>query len=131
VSEPTKQSFVTKGGNGTRDGFSGGAVRDAQTGKPRFDLIPPGPLERLADLYARGAEKYDEHNWTKGMPTSRILASLFRHLERYRAGDRTEDHLAAVAWNTFAIMHFEETDWHDLYDWTPRNRQQQEGEAKQ
>jgi hypothetical protein len=105
--------------SGKRESFSSGAVRDVQGDKPRYDLIPPFPLQRLAELYARGAEKYDDHNWAKGMNTSRILASLMRHLEQYRQGDKTEDHLAAVAWNAFAIMHFEDTQWDDFYNWGP------------
>lgn len=104
--------------SGARESFASGAVRDVQEGKPRYDLIPPVPLKRLADLYARGAEKYDDHNWAKGMNTSRILASLLRHIEAYRLGDKTEDHLAAAAWNAFAIMHFEGTEWDDFYDWS-------------
>lgn len=108
--------------SGNREHFDSGAQRDIQEGKPRYDLIPPTGLKRLAELYARGAEKYDDHNWAKGMPTSRILASLYRHLEAYRAGEQTEDHLAAVAWNAMAIMHFEKTEWDDSYDWTPNGK---------
>lgn len=108
--------YITKD-SGEREQFESGAKRDTQVGKPRYDLIPPLPLKRLADLYARGAEKYDDHNWAKGMSTARILASLYRHLEQYRAGEKTEDHLAAVAWNAFAIMHFEGTKYDDFYDW--------------
>ena len=110
--------FVTKD-SGAREEFSSGAKRDTQEGKPRFDLIPPKPLRRLADLYARGAEKYDAHNWAKGMPLSRYQASMERHLNQWKEGDREEDHLVAVIWNAFAIIHFEDTEWNDLFDWTP------------
>lgn len=110
--------FVTKD-SGAREEFSSGAKRDTQEGKPRFDLIPPLPLERLADLYARGCEKYGEHNWTRGMPLSRYQASMERHLNAWKAGDREEDHLIAVVWNAFAIIQFENTGWNDLFDWTP------------
>jgi hypothetical protein len=98
--------------------FETGAQRDSQAGKPRYDLIPPEALRRLAELFARGAEKYDDHNWAKGMPSTRVLASLYRHLEQYRTGDKTEDHLAAVAWNAFVLMHFEDTEFDDFYDWS-------------
>lgn len=103
--------------SGEREEFDTGSVRDTQEGKPRYDLIPPGPLRRLADLYARGAEKYDEHNWAKGQPVSRFLASAMRHLEAARTGDKVEDHWAAVVWNVMAIMHFEGTSFDDLHDW--------------
>ncbi len=110
------KAYVTLDG-GEKQVFETGAQRDDQGGKPRYDLIPPMPLRRLAELYSRGADKYDDHNWAKGMPTTRILASLLRHVEAYRAGDETEDHLAAVAWNAFAIMHFQGTEHDDFYDW--------------
>lgn len=108
--------FTTKD-SGKREEFSSGAVRDTQEGKPRYSLIPPGPLKRLAEMYARGAEKYDDWNYLKGMPTSRILDSLMRHLEAYRDGDDEEDHLAAICWNAMAIMQFEGTSWDDAHDW--------------
>lgn len=94
--------------SGERQSFESGMVRDTQDGKPRYDLIPVGPLKRLAGLYARGAEKYDADNWQKGQPYSRAYASLFRHLIQWRAGENDEDHLAAVAWNAFALMWYEE-----------------------
>ena len=103
-----KQNFTTKD-SGKRQAFETGMVRDTQDGKPRFDLLPTESLRRLADLYARGAEKYDDDNWKKGQPYSRAYASLFRHLIQWREGDRSEDHMAAVAWNAFALMFYEET----------------------
>lgn len=105
--------FQTKD-SGERQKFDTGAQRDTQTGKPRYDLIPSKALERVAGLYARGAEKYDEWNWAKGIPVSRNLASLDRHLNQYIQGDRDEDHLAAVVWNALAIIHYEE--YRHLYD---------------
>lgn len=108
--------YVTLQGK-EKETFDSGSQRDTQVGKPRYDLIPPGPLKRLAELYARGAEKYDEHNWAKGQPTTRILASLYRHLEAYRLGLDDEDHLAAIAWNAFALMHFQGTEFDDFHDW--------------
>lgn len=107
--------YITKD-SGAREEYTSGAKRDTQEGKPRYDLIPPGPLKRHAELMARGAEKYDAHNWTKGMPVSRFVASAQRHLEQYRAGDRSEDHLAAVAFNVYAVMFFEGSEWDDMGD---------------
>jgi len=104
--------------SGHRTTFPSGAKRDIQDDKPRYDLIPPKALKRLAELYARGAVKYSDHNWHKGMPTSSAMASAYRHLEQYRAGERDEDHLAAVVWNVFALIEFEGTSLDDLYDWT-------------
>lgn len=106
--------FVTKD-SGQRDEFESGAKRDTQEGKPRYDLIPPHPLKRLAELMERGARKYDDNNWMKGMPSSRFMASLLRHVEAYRRGERDEDHMAAVVFNAFALMHFEShPEWDDI-----------------
>ena len=33
---------------------------------------------------------------------------MFRHLLKWMAGDESEDHLAAIAWNAMAIMHYQE-----------------------
>ena len=100
-------TFTTKD-SGERQQFSTGMQRDVQTGKPRYDLIPVGALKRVADLYARGAEKYDAWNWTKGQPYSRAYASLIRHVMNWREGDRDEDHLAAVIFNAMALMYYED-----------------------
>jgi hypothetical protein len=112
--DPTQLSgFITKD-SGKRESWDSGAVRDTQDNKPRYDLIPPKGLRRVADLYARGASKYDDHNWRKGMPSSRFMASMMRHMEQYRAGERDEDHIAAVIFNALALIEFEGTEWDDL-----------------
>jgi len=70
----------------------------------RPDLIPELMLNRLAHLYGRGAKKYSDNNWRRGIPLSRLYASLYRHMIQWFAGDTSEDHLAAVIWNATAIM---------------------------
>jgi len=99
--------FVTKD-SGVREEFSTGMVRDTQENKPRYDLIPTGPLKRLAELYMRGAIKYSENNWKKGQPYSRAYASMFRHMVAWREGEASEDHLAAICFNAFALMYYEQ-----------------------
>jgi hypothetical protein len=85
-----------------------GAIRSTNDGKGRFDLISVHGLLRLAMHYQHGAEKYCDRNWEKSMPMSRYVNSAMRHLVKYLGGDRCEDHLAAVAWNVFALMDHEE-----------------------
>ena len=89
---------------GERQIFEGGAQREAATGKGRFDLVPPYPHRRLAAHYENGAAKYAERNWEKGLPLSRFVDSAERHLNQFKAGDRTEDHLSAVLWNIYGYM---------------------------
>jgi hypothetical protein len=93
--------------SGKKQTFGTGYQRDTQDGKPRFDLIPVACLYRVAELYRKGAEKYGERNWEKGAPISRFYSSLFRHLMAWAVGKKDEDHLAAVVWNAFGIMHHE------------------------
>ena len=111
----TSKGFTTKD-SGEHQEFETGMKRDTQSGKPRYDLIPTLALKRVAELYARGAEKYDENNWMKGQPFSRALASLERHLHQFKQGDTDEDHLAAVVFNTLALMHYQETGRTELDD---------------
>jgi hypothetical protein len=103
--------------------FDTGAVRSADADAERYDLISPVGLRRLAETYAEGAKKYNDHNWLKGFPQSTVLNHALRHLRLYIQGDATEDHLAHAAWNLFAAMEFEETR-PDLMDIIRRNKPQ-------
>jgi hypothetical protein len=105
--KPPTRDFEVKD-SGERQQFGTGAHRDTQDDKPRYDLIPVEALERVAMLYTRGAQKYEENNWQKGIPKMRCFASLLRHAYAWVKGERDEDHLAAVVWNAFAIMYYEE-----------------------
>jgi len=89
--------------------FKSGAVRTKDAEGYRFDLISPIGLRRLAAIYDEGAKKYGDNNWRKGLPFSDVLHHALNHLNLWQSGDRTEDHLAKVAWGMFAIMEFEKT----------------------
>lgn len=102
--------FKTKD-SGERVEFASGMRRDVDTGKPRYDLIPTMPLKRLAELYARGAEKYGDENWTLAdspEELKRFRASAMRHLYQWINGERDEDHAIAVVWNIFAYLYIED-----------------------
>lgn len=115
LSEQSKQrEKLSQGGyitldSGERAEFSTGMVRDTHTGKARFDLLFPAGqsyddllLTRVANLMARGAEKYDERNWEKASTKEehqRFVASALRHMMQWAAGRRDEDHAAAVVFN--------------------------------
>ena len=81
-------------------------------GKIRYDLIPDYPLEQMAKVMTKGAEKYDINNWKKGMPWSEVEASLLRHLYAYKSGEDFDEetglyHMAHVAVNaTFLIDYY-------------------------
>jgi len=91
--------------SGKRQNFNTGSVRDTNDGKPRYDLITPIGLYRLAMHYANGAKKYGDRNWEKGQPLSRYIESLERHLQKMKLGLLDEDHEAAIAWNILAFIH--------------------------
>ena len=99
--------YITKD-SGERRKFNTGAQRDVVDGKGRYDLISPIMIERLAKLLQRGAEKYNDRNWEKGMPLSVYMDSGMRHLFKFLAGHRDEDHLIAAIWNLQALLHIEE-----------------------
>jgi hypothetical protein len=94
--------------SGKREDFSSGCVRDASENKPRPDLISPYFSMRIGDHLDAGARKYAERNWEKGMPISRCIASLERHLMQYKMGLTDEDHVAAIGCNIMFIAHYEE-----------------------
>lgn len=94
--------------SGKKQEFETGAMRDAREGKGRYDLLPPTAIRRLALIYEKGAQKYGERNWEKGMPVSRFLDSALRHIAEHIEGYRDEDHLAQAMWNIAGAMHMED-----------------------
>lgn len=104
--EPSK--WDTKG-SGERSSFESGMVRDAENGKPRFDLlIPEGMpysellLTRTAELLYRGSIHYGDRNWEKAEgleELKRFKSSAFRHFMQWVTGETDEDHAAACVFN--------------------------------
>ena len=105
--EECKHGGMTDSGERITYG-DGMAMREPSIGKGRYDLISPFATKRLAEWLEKGAIKYAPRNWEKGMPFSRYVDSAKRHLEKYIMGMTDEDHLAAICFNIFAIMHHEE-----------------------
>lgn len=84
----------------------------------RHDLIPQEALDRWAALMYRGAEKYDDRNWEKGIPLDRMYASAMRHMVQWANGATDEDHLAAALFNIGGIIFFENRWLDDAYSST-------------
>lgn len=57
------------------------------SGKTRYDLIPPHAQEEYAKILTKGAEKYAARNWEKGMSWTSVMASLERHLAAFKRGE--------------------------------------------
>lgn len=98
----------------TSDGviFAAGGERKNK-GKIRFDLIPPEVDLALAEVLTKGAEKYADRNWEKGMPfVEGMLASLKRHINAWEMGEDTDSesglsHMAHVLTNAAFIVTLE------------------------
>ena len=106
-----------------REEFVTGMIREPNLMRGRYDLISPismhhlalscggydsiclGAIDKLAIHYERGSMKYAPRNWELGGYIGRYLNSAIRHIQRYITGCRTEDHLSAVMWNCFCIIH--------------------------
>ena len=83
----------------------------ADTGKLRYDLLPPAAVRELVRVLTYGAEKYSPNGWQQ-VPDAkaRYTAALMRHFEALRAGEFFDPesglpHLAHVLCN--AVFLFE------------------------
>ena len=77
-------------------------------------------VEPLAIWIAKGADKYEPFNWTRGMPVSRCVDSLGRHLHAVVLERDDEDHRAVAMCNMAFIAHYQEAmpwldDMKDVY----------------
>lgn len=72
-----------------REPFSpdAGEGQKFDTGKARYDLIPPEIEEAIAQVLTFGAAKYGNRNWELGMGWGRPYAALRRHLNAWWAGE--------------------------------------------
>lgn len=109
-----------------------GEVRlvNAKTGgakgtKPqRMELLPYGALQRVAEVYAFGAEKYEAHNWRKGYAWSLSFGAMQRHLAAFWEGEERDpesglSHLAHAAFHVLGLLHFAEHDRYAEHDDRP------------
>lgn len=76
----------------------------------RFDLLPPA-LWQVAELYGKGAEKYDDWNWRLGYDWSLSFAAMQRHAWLFWQGEDYDQetgcaHMASVAFHALALLTF-------------------------
>lgn len=89
----------------------------------RLDLIPAKPLWLLSEVYGRGARKYADRNWERGIQYSKLYGALLRHALKFWGGEDIDPedgqhHLASVAWHALALLEMQET--HPELDDRPR-----------
>lgn len=80
-------------------------------GKQRFDLLPPSWPRALVEVLTKGAEKYEDRNWERGMNWSTCYASMMRHIQAWWEGNDIDPesglpHMAHAAWNALALVEY-------------------------
>jgi hypothetical protein len=75
----------------------------------RFDLLPMDALWMVARVFGKGAEKYAERNWERGLKWGASKGALDRHLALFWAGENYDEesglpHLAHVAWHGLVLL---------------------------
>jgi hypothetical protein len=97
--------------------IDGGGLRHNQ-GKLRLDLVPVSLDRAVAAVLQQACERsvnpYPERNWERGMPWSKVTASLLRHLAAWRAGEDNDPetglpHLWHIACNVAFLIEYQET----------------------
>ena len=94
--------------SGEREDYSTGARRDVRTEKGRYDLLQVFAIRRIAGVLERGAAKYGDRNFEKGIPLMRYIDSGLRHTFEVIEGKTDEDHAAQAAWNLLSFIQTEE-----------------------
>lgn len=98
----------------------------------RPGLVPGDVLLEFSQIYAKGAKKYDDHNWRRGYPWHLSIDAALRHLEQFNAGEDYDDctcpgsegvdveypcktcgatgekHILQVAWHCFTLSWYME-----------------------
>lgn len=59
-------------------------------GKPEYSMLDLKCLEQCVRVLEFGAKKYARNDWKKGMPTSKIIDSMLRHLACLLAGEAVD-----------------------------------------
>lgn len=88
-----------------------GATKESKLA--RFDLIPQFPLWSLAEHYGKGAKKYEDRNWEKGIEYKLCFAAMMRHASLWWSGEDVDaegfHHLDAIPFHAFALREFQRT----------------------
>ena len=77
-------------------------------GKPEYSLMSLECLEPMVRGLEYGRTKYTRNNWKKGMPQSKILDSLLRHISAMLEGKMIDEesklpHIALVQCNAMFL----------------------------
>lgn len=89
-----------------------GARYDA--GKVPYELIPTHLLESTALVFGYGAKKYAAWNWAKGMPWTKVIGCMKRHLAAIERGEDIDPesglpHIGHLMCNALMLEHYMST----------------------
>jgi hypothetical protein len=97
------------------------AMRNNQ-GKLEWSLVDFESLEPLVEVLMFGAEKYDAHNWKKGMPVTKVCESMLRHTFAFMNGQDLDEesklsHIGHIMCNAMFLSRFMMSmpEWDDRY----------------
>lgn len=94
--------------------------------KIRLDLVSPWFVLEVAKVLTKGAEKYEPHNWAKGIVYSRVIGAVERHLNAFKMGEDLDPewnlhHLAHLGCCVMFLLHYEMLKQHyEEYDDRPK-----------
>jgi hypothetical protein len=79
--------------------------------KLKWGLVDYKAIEPLVEVLMFGAEKYDAHNWKKGLDKTEILESMQRHLVQLMSGELDDQesglpHIGHIMCNAMFFSHF-------------------------
>lgn len=84
------------------------------SGKLRLDLVPSGPINEVAKVLTFGLDKYEVHNWRKGMDWSTCIGAMKRHISAFEMNEDIDQesgcyHLAHAATNILFLLEYYKT----------------------
>lgn len=96
--------------------FASGAIRDSEEGKEDYiETISWTAFRRYAQFMTGKKVRYGSGNFKKGIDKNSYERSLVRHLTKYFINkyengnlEKDDDHLSAMLFNIFGIIHEEE-----------------------
>jgi hypothetical protein len=84
-------------------------------GKPRWSLVHFNSMLPMVRVLEFGAQKYDDHNWKKGLVPKEILESMMRHTADLMDGITHDKetglpHIGHIQCNAMFYSYFTETE---------------------
>jgi hypothetical protein len=74
----------------------------------RFDLLPWDAIWAVSRVFGKGALKYAERNWERGLKYGEVAGARDRHNALFAAGqdidEEGEPHLAHAAWHALVLL---------------------------